>query len=955
MENLKRVNYLIKNNQNIEVMNLLKGLIIRNPDFKEYYVSYLLHFKTLPEDLKNIASAKLGEKELNDIIDLQKKLQNILFEKWNNVKFTFCISVKNRSYVDVSWNGISKRKTFVTSYKNNPINLKLELLKNLVRSIVESKIDGIFFEIIIVDFNSDDHPPNQWIKDIVKFNEQIETKVINSNEPFSRGRGLNIGAENATGDVIFFTDADMLVSKEFIIQSLEQTLDEEKPFFPICYSYYTPYHKEGWVRDEGWGNLVIPKSISGKISWWEKRSWGSEDNHMKDQFKNGFTRYQGSGLYHQWHPEDDFKTKYYLSEKNKLEVVLAVTTYNRLDYLEKFVETWLLTRNPYYKWHFIINDDGSSDGTVEYIKNLSINDTDIHIIYNERKGVHEGTNAIIDRINKINPDYIFKCDDDVIFLKEGWDNAYIDGMHEFSFLCNYQTKWRKANIKSSTDKCVSYSNAYYSQGAFLAFSMNVVNKIGYFDTKVFGFKGYGHIDFAVRACRAGFNNINNLYDIKNSTDFITLQFDDYRPALDNQRIITEFKVDLSENSKEAFKKFILEERSDLVYIDRSSIFEYKNSMMKPRIHMVIHNNHIGGAEYVHFNHAYALRSCGFNVVIWSVGSGYYLDKYLFNEFETYYVPDLFKEENDLEKFKKLVKDGDYIYNCNAYNDDIFRKMSYSTHFYYLTILHSDVDWIIKYQKEFRFFTHRYIAIHTHIRTDLIDNGVSSKKIGIVNNTLNHDFLFSYDQTISLKIRKKLNIPENSLVVGYVGRIAKDKNAINILDLAEAITKQRKDIYFIMVGGKSERKDDFSYFKIFEEKLSSLEANERIIYLGELLGTEIDEIYNLIDVAVNLSPSEGLPITMLEQLGKGIYCIYPKFPAISIVLQNFHSKLIPISQRKNMKNVEYNEREIKLYVDHIINIDKNDILNVRQQNIDMARNKFGFSNLKRELSKCILGI
>ncbi|MDN5652007.1 MAG: glycosyltransferase family 2 protein, partial [Lactococcus lactis] len=561
MSNLKKVNSLIRSNKKIEAMNLLKSLIISNPRFKDYYISYLILFKTVPKHIEEIAHGHLVSSDLNEFLDLQLKLNKLISKKWNDVKFTFCISVKNRSCVTVSWDGVTKNKTFVTSYKNNPMSFQLELLKNFIKSIVDSKIKGVFLEIIVVDFNSDDHPPEDWMHEIVGVTKEIEAKVIKSDEPFSRGRGLNIAAENATGDIIFFTDADMIVSREFLIQSLEYAYDKQKPFFPICYSYYTPYSKEGWVRDEGWGNLVIPKHISEEISWWEKRSWGSEDNHMKDQLGNSFARAQAAGLYHQWHPEEDFKTKYYASEKNKFEVVLAVTTYNRLDYLEAFIKTWLATRNPYYKWHLIINDDGSTDGTIEYLKNMDVSDTELHIIYNIRKGVHEGTNAILDRVNKIKPDYIFKCDDDVIFVKKGWDNAYIDGMNEFGFLCNYQTKWRDAKVKNTTDKCISYSSAYYSQGAFLAFSMDVVNKVGWFDTKVFGFKGYGHIDFAVRACRAGFNDINTLYDIKNSSSFITLQFDDYRPALDNERMVNEFKVDLSEDSKENFKNFILNNRS----------------------------------------------------------------------------------------------------------------------------------------------------------------------------------------------------------------------------------------------------------------------------------------------------------------------------------------------------------------------------------------------------------
>lgn len=955
MSNLKEVNSLIRSNKKIEVMSLLESLIESNPDFKDYYISYLLCFNSLPNYLGKIASDSLIKSDLDEVLDLQVKLDEIILKKWNNVKFTFCISVKNRSCVNVSWDGVTKNKTFVTSYKKNPMNFQLDLLKNFVKSIVDSKINGICLEIIIVDFNSDDHPPEDWINEIVGVREGIEAKVIKSDEPFSRGRGLNIAAEKATGDILFFTDADMLISKEFLIQSLQYAYDKQKPFFPICYSYYTPYNKEGWIRDEGWGNLVIPKVISEKISWWEKRSWGSEDNHMKDQLGDSFIRAQAAGLYHQWHPEDDFKTKYYSSEKNKFEVVLAVTTYNRLDYLEVFIKTWLSTRNPYYKWHLIINDDGSTDGTIEYLKNINIVGTEIHIIYNNRKGVHEGTNAILDRINKIKPDYVFKCDDDVIFVKKGWDNAYIDGMNEFGFLCNYQTKWRDAKVKSTTDKCISYSSAYYSQGAFLAFNMDVVNKIGWFDTKSFGFKGYGHIDFAVRACRAGFNNINTLYDIKNSSSFITLQFDDYKPALDSERIVNEFKVDLSEDSKESFKDFILKDRSNLSYIPRSSIFEYKKSELKPKLHMIIHNNHIGGAEYVHFNHAYALRTIGFDIVIWSVGSGYYLDKYLSNNFETHYVPNFFEEKDEFNNFANEVEDGNYIYNCNAYNDKLFEKMSYNKHFYYLTIMHSDVEWIIKYQKEFRFFTHRYIAIHNYIKEDLVNAGVSTDKVNIVNNTLNHDFSFEYYENINLELRRKLKIPKDALVVSYIGRVAKDKNLLNIVDLAETVTKQRKDIYFIIVGGKSDRVEDSNYFKLFEQKLLTLQDNKKIIYLGELLGKELEDFYNVIDVAVNLSPSEGLPITMLEQLGKGIYCIYPQFPAINITLKEFNSKLIPIKQRKDMKNLEYSETEINLYAQHILSLNRECISNFRNENIKLAKNKFSSANLARQLNKSILGL
>ncbi|MCQ4253826.1 glycosyltransferase [Stutzerimonas stutzeri] len=928
-----------------EAADALDKLIAINPGFSEYYFSLIRSIIEPREKDINMYRKHLDEHQTYQLESFAKKLKRLTLNRFKEQKISFCIPVKNRSKVSVEWNGVTRKKTFVSSYKECPCKFELFLLKNCVQSIAKSKIEGIEFEIVIVDFDSTDEPPSNWAPAFGS--PGIQVKVISLKESFSRGRGLNVAAENATGTILFFLDADMLISRELIYQTLRTNVIDKKAFFPICYSYFTPFHTEGWIRNEGWGNLSITREMydNNKIKWWEKKSWGSEDDHMRDCLEGLYTRKRGIGFFHQWHPEDDFKTKHYEQKKNKFEVVLGVTTYNRLEYLQDFVNSWLATRNPFYQWTLIFSDDGSTDGTLEYLESLAIPDCKVHLIRHDRTGVHESTNSIIDRCLSINFDYGFKCDDDVVFLQKGWDDKYIDGMDSYPYICNYNVGWRKATPKKLDEKFVSYSDAYYSQGAFWTFTKKVLNKVGWFDTKTFGFKGYGHIDYSVRACRAGFNNFSNFFDIRDSNSYIDLQSENYKPALTENEIKKDFGLVVDEKKKKDMQILITKKREDIIYVKREPIYSFELCTTKPVVHLIIHNNHIGGAEYVHFNHAIALKELGHPIKIWSVGKGTFFDRFIASGFNINYTPKLFEtSSSDWASFEKEILDGHYIYNCNSYNDDIFKNLAKERFLYYFTILHSDVDWIIKHQIQHKYFTHKFIAIHDTIKDTLVRSGVNHHKISVVRNTLESNFPFGRNIERNSKLRSAYGISPHKIVVGFVGRIAQDKNALDLIDIFEAVLKKRPDFKFIIIGGESKRTQDKGYNEEFNNKLINSPNKEDILHLGERIGDELYSLLDLIDVSINVSPSEGLPISMLEQLSKGIYCIYPRFPEIEKVLSKFKSTTIDIKQRKDLKNLSYTKEEKDLFVETIVKLRQNDLAGATQYNPSIASDLFSYSSL-----------
>ena len=194
-------------------------------------------------------------------------------------------------------------------------------------------------------------------------------------------------------------------------------------------------------------------------------------------------------------------------------LVTGVTTYNRVNYLKRFVASWKKTTSD--GSILIIADDGSKDGTIEYIKSVSSNK--IIPIFNNRIGVAAQTNTIFKKSLKLEFDYGFKADDDIWFTKSGWEELYVNNIKKsgYDHLCYQNNKWSgsrrdyvyKDGLK--TNLCV-----LKAMGCFWTYTPKCLEAGGYFDDKSFGFMGHEHIDYSYRCCRAGFNAAMNFFDCK---------------------------------------------------------------------------------------------------------------------------------------------------------------------------------------------------------------------------------------------------------------------------------------------------------------------------------------------------------------------------------------------------------------------------------------------------------
>ena len=232
------------------------------------------------------------------VVDADKNGSDIISSGNSSMKpgISFCISCKNRSNRTVYWDGKFRNECF----ENIPAGqFTLKLLPNCLKSVYKSKIEEVNFEVIISDFSSQDTKYEDWINDVLK---EVPYKILNMGSTFNKGKGLNAAANASSGEILFFLDTDMLISKALINQALK-ILCTKKAFFPVCKSYKDPLHSNYWIRDSGYGNLIILKNFFGKCGFWlEREVYGWEDDEMWYRLKEFAQREPGIDFFHQWHP-----------------------------------------------------------------------------------------------------------------------------------------------------------------------------------------------------------------------------------------------------------------------------------------------------------------------------------------------------------------------------------------------------------------------------------------------------------------------------------------------------------------------------------------------------------------------------------------------------------------------------------------------------------------------------
>ena len=134
----------------------------------------------------------------------------------------------------------------------------------------------------------------------------------------------------------------------------------------------------------------------------------------------------------------------------------------------------------------------------------------------------------------------------------------------------------------------------------------------------------------------------------------------------------------------------------------------------------------------------------------------------------------------------------------------------------------------------------------------------SGKVTIFNNAIDLN-KFKFDENVRNEVRKELGI-EDKFVIGHVGRFCFQKNQEFLIDIFEEVHRRDPNSVLLLIGDGEDR-----------EKIENRIKN---MYGVFLLGnrTDVDRLYQAMDVFVLPSQYEGLPVVGVEAQASGLPCI-----------------------------------------------------------------------------------
>jgi len=163
-----------------------------------------------------------------------------------------------------------------------------------------------------------------------------------------------------------------------------------------------------------------------------------------------------------------------------------------------------------------------------------------------------------------------------------------------------------------------------------------------------------------------------------------------------------------------------------------------------------------------------------------------------------------------------------------------------------------------------FLSHRVFPVSESVATTLIEEGLCSpQKMSLLgrgsSNGVDAEGRFNPSRVKKSdreELCRKLGIPDHAFVIGFVGRIVKDKGVEDLIQAWQTI-RDRFDCFLLIIG-RTEGQNPVS-----AAALEILQKDPRIVTVPVVENTQMHSYYNVMDLLVLPSYREGFPNVVLE--------------------------------------------------------------------------------------------
>lgn len=144
-----------------------------------------------------------------------------------------------------------------------------------------------------------------------------------------------------------------------------------------------------------------------------------------------------------------------------------------------------------------------------------------------------------------------------------------------------------------------------------------------------------------------------------------------------------------------------------------------------------------------------------------------------------------------------------------------------------------------------------------------------------------------EHTFRESIRCELGIPAQALVIGYVGRIVRDKGVVELVRAWEQLNASYSNVHLLVVGRFE------SQAPLSDDIIGILQKDQRVHLTGYVQKDTIANYYSAMDVLVLPTYREGFPNTLLEAAAKALPAVSTRIPGcVDAVVDGVTGTLVP---------------------------------------------------------------
>lgn len=162
--------------------------------------------------------------------------------------------------------------------------------------------------------------------------------------------------------------------------------------------------------------------------------------------------------------------------------------------------------------------------------------------------------------------------------------------------------------------------------------------------------------------------------------------------------------------------------------------------------------------------------------------------------------------------------------------------------------------------------------------------IKSKKCKIIKNAIEIQKFVDVKKEEIEENFIRLGVPQDKIIIGTVGRIAKVKNVKFIVEVFKKLYEENKNICLVIVGDEQDKE----YTKELKELISEYNLKNEIIFTG--VQENLEKIYPMFNIFLGASLREGLGLVAVEAQASKIPCVlstgFPKEVDINLGLVDF---------------------------------------------------------------------